>query len=39
MDAKTFIPFLDIQPVPAMFIVTLAALIVVGIALTKIPRR
>ena len=32
-------PFISIQPVPAMCLVALVALLVVGYALTKIPRR
>jgi hypothetical protein len=39
MSLQALTPFLTIQPVPAMFIVAIGALIVVGYALSKIPRR
>lgn len=37
MDIKTLLALLKIEPLPAIFIISLAALVVVGIALTKIP--
>lgn len=39
MSLQALAPFLSIQPVPAMFLVAFAAIVVVGYALTKIPRR
>ena len=39
MALQALTPFISIQPVPAMCLVALVALLVVGYALTKIPRR
>lgn len=39
MNFRDFLPLLDIQPLPAVFVIALVSLVVIGIALTKIPRR
>lgn len=37
MPWKALLALLKVEPLPAVFIIALAALVVVGIALTKIP--
>jgi hypothetical protein len=39
MTPETLIPFLSIQPLPAVFLIALVALCVVAYALSKIPKR
>lgn len=37
MPWKSFLVFLKIEPLPAVVLIALAAFVVIGIALTKIP--
>jgi hypothetical protein len=39
MNPANLTPFLTIQPLPAVFLIAIVALCVVGYALSKIPRR
>jgi hypothetical protein len=39
MTPASLTPFLTIQPLPAVFLISIVALFVVGYAVSKIPRR